>query len=212
MQILNRLFRFLKKDLFSSKTRKKIFDLCITIILIILFFFPFVFIVLMLFVTQKRNIFFIQTRIGYLGKSFQLIKFKTMHEQKDMEGNLLSDEQRITKVGRLLRKTSLDELPQLLNILRGEMSLVGPRPLLPEYLNLYTVEQMRRHDALPGITGWAQVNGRNAIAWQEKLALDVWYVDNQSLKLDLWILWLTFIHILQKQKGNQYAEKFNGKN
>ncbi len=135
--------------------------------------------------------FFTQLRPGKNGRIFKIIKFKTMNDKKDAHGNLLSDAARLTMIGRLVRKTSLDELPQLFNVIRGDMSLVGPRPLLPEYLELYTPEQARRHEVKPGITGWAQVNGRNAISWKKKFILDVWYVDHQSFLLDLKILFKT---------------------
>jgi sugar transferase EpsL len=137
-----------------------------------------------------------------------------MTDQRDAEGNLLSDEKRLTRLGRFLRSTSLDELPELINVLKGEMSLVGPRPLLIEYLDRYTPEQARRHEVRPGITGWAQVNGRNAISWEEKFKLDVWYVDNQSLWLDIKILWMTFAKVFKRegisQKGEATMSKFMG--
>ena len=136
-------------------------------------------------------IFFKQVRPGRSGVPFQMIKFRTMTNAKDSAGNLLPDHMRLTRFGRFLRASSLDELPELWNVLKGEMSLVGPRPLLMEYLPLYSTEQSRRHDVLPGITGWAQVNGRNAISWEEKFKLDVWYVDNWSLWVDIRILFLT---------------------
>ena len=134
---------------------------------------------------------FIQTRPGKGGKLFKVIKFKTMNDRRDGEGNLLPDSERITSVGRIVRSLSIDELPQLINVLKGDMSLVGPRPLLIEYLPLYSAKQARRHEVRPGITGWAQVNGRNAISWEQKFAFDVWYVDNISFKLDLKIVLLT---------------------
>ncbi|WPB81609.1 sugar transferase [Archangium violaceum] len=149
--------------------------------------------------TMGRPIFFRQVRPGRGGKSFELVKFRTMREAKDAQGNPLPDAERLTRTGRFLRATSLDELPQLLNVLRGDMSLVGPRPLLVEYLPRYSSEQARRHDVLPGITGWAQVNGRNALGWKERFQLDVWYVDNWSLVLDARILALTFLRVVQRQ-------------
>lgn len=151
----------------------------------------FIFATISLFFANKGKPFFFQTRPGKNKKLFRIIKFKTMNEKKDAKGNLLADEFRLTNIGKFVRKTSLDEIPQLINVLKGEMSLVGPRPLLPEYLNLYNVIQMRRHDVKPGITGWAQVNGRNAISWQQKFKYDVWYVDNSSFFLDLKIILLT---------------------
>ncbi|WNG58565.1 sugar transferase [Archangium gephyra] len=149
--------------------------------------------------TMGRPIFFRQVRPGRGGKSFELVKFRTMREAKDAQGNPLPDAERLTRTGRFLRATSLDELPQLWNVLRGDMSLVGPRPLLVEYLPRYSTEQARRHDVLPGITGWAQVNGRNALGWKERFQLDVWYVDNWSLVLDARILALTFLRVVQRQ-------------
>lgn len=152
-----------------------------------------VFVVVMIFLALVNDgkPFFTQRRPGKNGNIFKIIKFKTMNDKKDATGKLLADEIRLTSLGKFIRKTSLDELPQLLNVIKGDMSLVGPRPLLPEYLHLYTPEQARRHDVKPGITGWAQVNGRNAISWEEKFKLDVWYVENQSLLLDLRILFKT---------------------
>ena len=145
------------------------------------------------------GIFFRQERPGQKGRTFHIVKFRTMTDRRDAKGRMLPDEERLTKFGRWLRSTSLDELPELWNVLRGEMSLVGPRPLLMQYLGRYSAEQARRHDVLPGITGWAQVNGRNAIQWREKFALDVWYVDHWSLGLDLKILWLTLWHVLKRE-------------
>lgn len=158
------------------------------------------------------KIFFVQKRIGYKNKPFYIVKLKTMRDLKDEEGNLLPDKKRVTVVGRILRKTSLDELPQLINVLKGDMRLVGPRPLLPEYLSLYTPQQLKRHNVKPGITGWAQVNGRNSLSWKEKFELDVWYVENKSFALDAKILWLTFLKIFKKSDGDVLAEKFNGNN
>jgi len=152
---------------------------------------------------QGRPIFFMQKRPGLNGQPFDLIKFRTMRDAFDEHGNLLPDAERLTRFGQFLRRTSLDELPELWNVLRGDMSLVGPRPLLMEYLPLYNDEQARRHEVRPGITGWAQVNGRNAISWEEKFALDVWYVDNRSIGLDLKILLMTFISVLRRQGINQ---------
>jgi len=145
------------------------------------------------------SLLFRQTRIGLHGKPFTLYKFKTMRDPRPGEDPLATDALRLTRFGRFLRATSLDELPTLWNVVKGDMSLVGPRPLLPEYLPLYTPEQMRRHEVKPGITGWAQVNGRNAISWEEKFRLDVWYVDNRSFWLDLKILWLTVWQVLSRK-------------
>ncbi|HYO58402.1 sugar transferase [Archangium sp.] len=149
--------------------------------------------------TMGRPVLFRQVRPGRGGKTFQLLKFRTMLDAKDADGNPLPDEQRLTRAGRFLRAASLDELPQLWNVLRGDMSLVGPRPLLVEYLPRYSAEQARRHDVLPGITGWAQVNGRNALEWDERFRLDVWYVDHWSLALDAKILALTLLRVVQRQ-------------
>ena len=152
------------------------------------------------FANRGAGAFFTQARPGKNGKIFKVIKFKTMTDEKDANGNLLPDAQRLTKVGKFIRSTSLDELPQLINVLKGDMALIGPRPLLPEYLPLYSKEQARRHEVRPGITGWAQVHGRNAISWQEKFKLDVWYVDHCSLAVDLKIIWLTIMKVV-KQEG-----------
>ena len=161
-----------------------------------------------------QPILFCQVRPGLHGRPFTLYKFRSMTDALDAAGNLLSDAQRLTRFGRFLRSTSLDELPELWNVLKGDMSLVGPRPLLMQYLERYTPEQARRHEVRPGITGWAQVNGRNAITWEEKFALDVWYVDNQSLWLDLRILMLTVWKVLRReaisQAGNATMTEFMG--
>lgn len=157
---------------------------------------------------------FRQTRPGRGGRPFTMYKFRTMTDARDASGILLPDEQRLTVLGRFLRSSSLDELPELINVLKGEMSLVGPRPLLMEYLPLYSAEQSRRHEVLPGITGWAQVNGRNAISWDEKFSLDVWYVDNRSFWLDLKILWMTLYKVFKRegisQEGQATMERFRG--
>jgi lipopolysaccharide/colanic/teichoic acid biosynthesis glycosyltransferase len=159
-------------------------------------------------------VFFLQTRPGLHGQPFNMVKFRTMTNQRDAAGNLLPDEQRLSLFGRFLRSTSLDELPELWNVLKGDMSLVGPRPLLMEYLPLYTSEQARRHEVRPGITGWAQVNGRNAISWEEKFKLDVWYVENQSFWLDLKILLLTVKKVLVRDginaNGHATIDPFKG--
>jgi sugar transferase EpsL len=157
---------------------------------------------------------FSQDRPGYQGQIFKMYKFRTMTDDRDAEGNLLPDSDRLTPFGQWLRSTSLDELPELFNVLKGDMSLVGPRPLLVRYLDRYTPEQARRHEVKPGITGWAQVNGRNAISWEEKFKLDVWYVDHVSLWLDIKILFLTVWKVLKKdgisQEGNATMEEFTG--
>lgn len=163
-----------------------------------------------------RPVFFRQTRPGLAGKPFELLKFRTMTDSRNERNELLSDAERLSPFGRFLRSTSLDELPELINVLKGEMSLVGPRPLLMEYLPLYTPEQARRHEVQPGITGWAQINGRNAIGWEEKFVLDVWYVDNQNLLLDIKILLLTVFKVFKRegisQEGAATAHKFTGTN
>lgn len=169
------------------------------------------------FANKGAGPFFLQERPGLHGKIFKIIKFKSMTDERDAEGNLLPNDLRITKVGMFVRKTSLDELPQLLNVLKGDMALIGPRPLMPRYLELYSKEQMRRHDVRPGITGWAQVNGRNNITWTKKFELDVWYVDHLSLWLDIKIIWMTVMNVLRR-KDIEYAgnslisEGFNGHN
>lgn len=158
--------------------------------------------------------FFFQTRPGLRGRLFRIVKFKTMNDRKDAQGQLLPDADRLTAVGRFVRKTSLDEIPQLLNVLKGDMSLVGPRPLLPQYLPLYSPQQARRHEVRPGITGWAQVNGRNAISWQQKFDYDVWYVDHLSFLLDLKIMLLTLKKVVVRegisQEGQATMEAFKG--
>lgn len=168
------------------------------------------------FANKGAGIFFLQERPGKDGKVFKIIKFKTMTDVRDEEGNLLPDAKRLTKVGRFVRSASLDELPQLVNILKGDMALIGPRPLLVQYLPLYSQEQSRRHNVRPGITGWAQVNGRNAISWTKKFELDVWYVEHCSFWLDLKILFLTIKKVFARegisQKGEATMEAFNGYN
>ncbi len=161
---------------------------------------------LLIAVKLGRPVFFTQKRPGLHGKAFHIIKFRTMTNARDASGNLLPNEQRHTRFGRFLRSTSLDELPELINVLKGDMSLVGPRPLLMQYLPLYNKEQARRHDVRPGITGWAQVNGRNAISWEEKFEYDVWYVDNLSFLLDLKIIFLTIKSVFRREGINQNAQ------
>lgn len=159
-------------------------------------------------------IFFAQMRPGLGGRPFVMYKFRTMSDARDSEGRLLPDDQRLTRFGKFLRSTSLDELPELWNVIKGEMSLVGPRPLLMKYLELYTPEQARRHEVKPGITGWAQVNGRNALTWEEKFKLDVWYVDNWTIALDLRILWLTLLKVVRRDgisaAGHATMPEFRG--
>lgn len=193
---------------------KRIFDLAVSF-LGLLFLGP-LFILVAASVRLKLGspVLFVQQRPGLFGKAFKMYKFRTMTNERDPEGNLLPDGQRLTPFGKFLRSSSLDELPELFNVIEGEMSLVGPRPLLMEYLPRFTPEQARRHEVKPGITGWAQVNGRNAINWEEKLKLDVWYVDNRSFWLDLKILWLTVRKVFARegitQEGQATAEKFMG--
>ena len=167
-----------------------------------------------LYFANEGQPFFFQQRPGKNGVMFKIIKFKTMNDKKDPSGNLLSDAERLTKIGALVRKTSLDEIPQLINVLKGEMSLIGPRPLLPEYLNLYNDFQRRRNEVRPGISGWAQVNGRNTISWEQKFNYDVWYVDHQSFLLDLRILLMTvkkvFVSEGITQEGHVTSEEFKG--
>lgn len=195
---------------------KNIMDVLIALFLLLLIS-PILFLsVTLLFFSNNGKIFFIQQRPGKNKKIFKIVKFKTMNDKKDVNGNLLPDEKRLTTIGKLIRKLSIDELPQLFNVLIGDMSLIGPRPLLMEYLPLYNENQKRRHEVKPGITGWAQVNGRNAISWKEKFDLDVWYVDNVSFLLDVKIFFLTIVKIFKSEginsQGMATAPKFNGKN
>lgn len=173
-------------------------------------------IALLLAWSNNGSAFFTQERVGKGNRIFKVVKFKTMNDRRDSQGQLLADEYRLTGLGRWIRKTSLDELPQLWNILKGEMSFVGPRPLLVEYLPLWSSEQLRRHSVTPGITGWAQVNGRNQIQWREKFELDVWYVDHQTFWLDFKIIFLTIWKVLRAEGisavGSATTEKFNGSN
>lgn len=168
------------------------------------------------YANKGAGAFFLQDRPGLHGKIFKIIKFKTMTDERDVNGNLLPDEDRLTKVGSFVRSTSLDELPQLINVLKGDMALIGPRPLLVEYLSLYSKEQMRRHDVRPGITGWAQCHGRNAISWTEKFKLDVWYVDHLSLLTDLKVIYYTIKTVFNRSgishEGSATMEDFNGHN
>ncbi len=196
---------------------KRILDfLCATIAIVVLS--PLmVLICLALFLFNKNSdIFFIHRRTGIEAKSFSMYKFKTMTDERDKGSKLLPDAIRLSKIGKFIRSTSMDELPQLLNVLKGDMSLVGPRPLLEKYVPLYTPNQYRRHEVKPGITGWAQVNGRNAISWKEKFELDVWYVDNLSFKTDMKILWMTIVKVIQRKDINSATaatmEAFTGNN
>lgn len=193
---------------------KRIIDLMVALFGFILLSPVFVLAAILLFFANQGKPFFFQKRPGRKGEIFSIIKFKTMNDKKDVEGNLLSDAERMTAVGSFVRKTSIDEIPQLLNVIKGDMSLIGPRPLLVEYLPLYSKEQARRHDVRPGITGWAQVNGRNAISWSQKFAYDVWYVDHVSLGLDLKIALKTIQKVFKSEginaTGSVTIEKFKG--
>lgn len=168
------------------------------------------------FANKGAGAFFFQERPGKNSKIFKVIKFKTMTDERDADGYLLPDEQRLTKVGKFVRSTSIDELPQLINVLKGDMALIGPRPLLPQYLPLYSPEQARRHEVRPGISGWAQCHGRNAISWTEKFKLDVWYVDHVSLMTDLKVIWITIMKVIKRadinEAGQATMEAFNGHN
>ena len=178
---------------------KPIFD-CIIALFLLAILSPLILVTLVLLaIANKGNIFFLQFRPGLHAKPFKIIKFKTMRDAFDSNGNPLPDEERLTKIGQFVRSISLDELLQLINVVKGDMSLVGPRPLLMQYLERYTFEQARRHEVKPGITGWAQVNGRNAISWEQKFRLDVQYVEKQSFALDLKILWMTFLNVIQRK-------------
>lgn len=192
------------------------FDLIVSIFLLILLGPVIVVLACLIRYFLGSPVFFRQVRPGFRGEPFEMIKFRTMLDAVDGEGLLLPDEQRLTRFGRFLRASSLDELPELWNVLKGDMSLVGPRPLLMEYLPLYSEEQSRRHEVRPGITGWAQVNGRNAISWQDKFRLDVWYVDHCSLGLDIKILLLTIKKVFIREgihaEGHATVEKFTGNN
>lgn len=168
------------------------------------------------FANKGAGAFFFQARPGKNGRIFRVVKFKTMSDERDVEGNLLSDAQRLTKVGRFVRSTSIDELPQLWNVFKGDMALIGPRPLIPQYLPLYSKEQFRRHEVRPGITGWAQINGRNNISWHKKFELDVWYVDHLSFLLDVKIFFLTIKKIFRREgisaNGQATTYPFDGTN
>ena len=193
---------------------KRIFDLVSTILGLVVVGPLLLMLALLVKVNLGSPVLFRQSRSGQGGRLFELFKFRTMTSQRGANGALLPDAQRQTRFGRFLRATSLDELPELINVLKGDMSLVGPRPLLVEYLPLYSREQARRHEVRPGITGWAQVNGRNAISWEEKFKLDVWYVDNRSFGLDLRILWMTVAKVFKRegisQEGRATMERFTG--
>ncbi len=195
---------------------KRLFDVLAAFLGLLLLLPVFLLVTILLFFANQGKPFFFQIRPGKNARLFKIVKFKTMNDKRGADGRLLPDSQRLTPVGRFVRKTSLDEIPQLINVLKGDMSLIGPRPLLPEYLILYSDEQARRHDVRPGITGWAQVNGRNAISWQQKFAYDIWYVDNISLLLDLRITLLTLRKVIKSEgisaDGQATTQAFNGKN
>ncbi|WP_346899630.1 sugar transferase [Clostridium sp. UBA7503] len=195
---------------------KRIFDVVISILGLIILLPILIIIALIIKIKLGKPIFFIQERVGKRNKIFKMIKFRTMKDIRDENGKVLPDEKRHTTIGKILRALSLDEIPELINVIKGDMSLVGPRPLLKEYLSLYSQDQLKRHQVLPGITGWAQINGRNAISWTEKFKLDIWYVYNWSLRLDLKILFLTIYKVIKKdginQDDNITMEYFNGSN
>jgi lipopolysaccharide/colanic/teichoic acid biosynthesis glycosyltransferase len=199
-----------------SRSIKRVFDIVMALFLLIPAVPMMLITFVVLYITGHRPVLFRQLRAGLQGRRFMLIKFRTMTNEIDANGNLLPDEKRMTAAGRFIRKTSLDELPQLWNVLKGEMSLIGPRPLITDYLSLYDEEQKKRHLVRPGISGWAQVNGRNAISWTEKFKLDLYYVNHISLLLDLKIIFLTVAYIFKakgiSQEGKATVERFTGKN
>lgn len=185
---------------------KRMMDIILSLIALIILFPVLLVISILIFLVQGNPVFFKQQRPGYKGNPFSVYKFRTMRLANPGEDSVENDAQRLTPLGKFLRSTSLDELPELWNILNGEMSIVGPRPLLMQYLPLYSAEQMRRHDVLPGLTGWAQVNGRNTLSWEEKFALDVWYVDHWSIWLDIRIIWMTFWITIRREGISQEGE------
>lgn len=196
---------------------KRVFDFFISLIALICIS-PLLLIVIVWlhFANKGAGVFFTQDRPGKDAKIFKVIKFKTMTDERDTDGKLLQDAQRLTKVGKFVRSTSIDELPQLINVLKGDMALIGPRPLLPKYLPLYSPEQARRHEVRPGISGWAQCHGRNAISWKEKFELDVWYVDHCTLWTDIQVIWITMMKVIKRADINKEGEAttvaFNGHN
>ena len=193
---------------------KPLLDKLLSLLLIITFLPVMIVVAIAIYIWDGKPIIFTQDRPGYKGKIFKIYKFRTMTNEKDENGKLLSDEKRLKGLGKFIRSVSLDELPQLFNVLKGDMSFIGPRPLLVEYLPLYNDRQKKRHDVKPGITGWAQVNGRNAISWQEKFEYDVWYVEHLSFLLDMKIFWLTFLKVIKREgvSSDTHAtmEKFKG--
>jgi undecaprenyl phosphate N,N'-diacetylbacillosamine 1-phosphate transferase len=196
---------------------KRLFDALISALALVIVLVPLIILALLLLLFNKgAGAFYTQVRVGRNAKLFKIVKFKTMTDERDSNGKLLPDEKRMTPIGRFVRSTSLDELPQLLNVLKGDMALIGPRPLLEKYLPLYSIEQFRRHEVRPGITGWAQVNGRNNISWTKKFELDVWYVENISLLLDIEILWLTLMKVIARKDITSEEpasfQPFNGEN
>ena len=195
---------------------KRAIDLLVSLILLTLALPLLVIAAIVLFFANNGKVFFTQERPGRKNRLFRVIKFKTMNDKKDANGKLLPDKERLTPAGKFIRTTSIDELPQMINVLKGDMSLIGPRPLLSRYLPLYNEQQKRRHEVRPGITGWAQVNGRNAISWQKKFEYDIWYVDNLGFLLDVKIVWLTIIKIFKREgiteQGSATISAFNGNN
>ncbi len=193
---------------------KRLFDILLAVIFVVVFMPFYIVVSLLIFVKMGSPIFFRQLRPGLNGEIFGIYKYRTMTNEKDINGKLLSDDKRLVGIGKFIRSVSLDELPQIFNVVKGEMSFVGPRPLLIEYLPLYNETQKKRHDVKPGITGWAQVNGRNAISWEQKFEYDVWYVENQSFCLDIKILWMTFLKVLKRSdissNSSVTMEKFEG--
>ena len=210
--LLDSLFFFMYKHFF-----KRVLDLCISLIALVCISPILIVVTIWLHYANKgAGAFFLQERPGKDGKIFKVIKYKTMTDECDADGNLLPDEKRLTKVGKFVRSTSIDELPQLINVLKGDMALIGPRPLLVQYLPLYSKEQARRHEVRPGISGWAQCHGRNAISWTEKFKLDVWYVDHCTLWTDIQVIWITIMKVLKRadinEAGQATMEAFNGHN
>ena len=200
-----------------KKLFKRVTDFCVIFIALVVLFAPLLIITLWLYFANKgAGVFFMQERPGKNGKIFRIIKFKTMNDRKDCRGNFLPDSLRMTPIGKIVRATSVDELPQLFNVLKGDMALIGPRPLLVQYLPLYNEEQARRHEVRPGITGWAQVNGRNAISWKKKFELDIWYVDHVCFMTDMMIFYKTLKCVISRkgisQKGEATTKPFDGNN